>query len=325
MSTTNYPSSNPQDQPPRNNAKNAVIALLAVAFIGSIGYAIYSNNHHQTIQQTQQTQISKVVDERGQLQRNFDDALVRLDSMSGISNKMQGILSDRQKDISKMKGEIRSILGKQRITEAEKKKAEALLAELNQKISNMEQEVARLTQDNQNLTQDKTVLTQDKEKLTSDLQTVSTEKEGLARKVDVASTLNASNIMITPVQDKKNGEEKVTTKAKKVDKLKITFDVTNRIALSGQTDVYVCITGPDGKMITTPGNGSGTFTTREEGDKLFTAMVPVEFEAGKDKLVEFSWKQESGFQTGTYKIEIYHNGFKIGEGTKELKKGGLFS
>jgi hypothetical protein len=33
---------------------------------------------------------------------------------------------------------------------------------------------------------------------------------------------------------------------------------------------------------------------------------------------------ESDFQKGDYKIEIYHNGFKIGEGTRTLKKGGLF-
>ncbi len=26
----------------------------------------------------------------------------------------------------------------------------------------------------------------------------------------------------------------------------------------------------------------------------------------------------------SYKIEIYHNGFKIGEGVRSLKKGGLF-
>ena len=54
-------------------------------------------------------------------------------------------------------------------------------------------------------------------------------------------------------------------------------------------------------------------------------MVPVEFESGKVKHVQFSWKQDGSFQTGVYKIEIYHNGFKIGEGAKELKKGGLFS
>jgi len=38
-----------------------------------------------------------------QLQKNFDDALVRLDSLSGMSNKLQGVLSDRQKILLKMK------------------------------------------------------------------------------------------------------------------------------------------------------------------------------------------------------------------------------
>jgi len=54
--------------------------------------------------------------------------------------------------------------------------------------------------------------------------------------VDVASTLNATNIYdFQAVQDKKNGEEKKTSKAKKADKLKVSFNVSNRIALSGQT------------------------------------------------------------------------------------------
>jgi len=84
------------------------------------------------------------------------------------------------------------------------------------------------------------------------------------------------------------------------------------------------ILGPDGKPISVPALGSGTFTTRDDGDKVYTAKVPVDFEAGKNKSVQFAWKQNSEFQKGSYKIEIYHNGFKIGEGTRELKKGGLF-
>ncbi|MES1161319.1 MAG: hypothetical protein ABUM51_11210, partial [Bacteroidota bacterium] len=68
----------------------------------------------------------------------------------------------------------------------------------------------------------------------------------------------------------------------------------------------------------------GTFTSREDGDKVYTAKVPVDFEAGKSKPVQFAWKQNSEFQRGNYKIEIYHNGFKIGEGTSTLKKGGIF-
>lgn len=323
MSTTNYPSATPQSQPPKKDFKNLIIGILAAGFLGTWGYLLWNNNKQEQVQQQQQTQIAKVTDEKGQLQKNFDDALVRLDSLTGTNNRMQTQLNERQTEIGKLKGQIRSILKKEKLSEEEKKKAEALIKELNDKISNLEQEVARLTQENQQLNQDKTQLTQEKDKLTQDLQTTTTIKQDLEKKVDIASTLNASNIAITPVKDKKNGQEKVTTNYKKVDKLVISFDVNNRIAQTGQTDVYVCITGPDGKPISVPSLGSGTFTTRDEGDKVFTAKVPVEIEASKTKSVQFAWKQNTPFQKGDYKIEIYHNGFKIGEGTRQLK-GGLF-
>src|SRR6267154_1909597 len=211
------------------------------------------------------------------------------------------------------------------LTEAEKKKAEELIKDLNDKVSSMEQQIAQLTQDNQQLTADKTALTADKEKLTNDLSTTTSAKQDLEKKVDVASTLNASNISVTPMHERKDGKDKETTTARKVNKLVIGFDVANRIAQTGQTDVYVCITGPDGKPISVPALGSGSFTTRDEGDKVYTAKVPVDFESGKTKAVQFAWKQNSIVEKGSYKIEIYHNGFKIGEGTRELKKGGLFS
>jgi hypothetical protein len=325
MNTSNTPTVTQERRPPKRDFKTVIIILLAIGFVGTAGYAVYSGNHQEQIEQTQQTQIAKVVDDKGQLQKNFDNALVRLDSLTGFNNKIQSALTGKQNDISKLKIQIRSILKKEKLTENEKKQAEALVVELNDKISNMEQEVARLTVANQGLTQEKVQLTQDKDKLTSDLQTTTSANEELAKKVDIASTLNASNIMITALQDKKNGQEKATDNAKKVNKLKISFDVTNRIAQNGQTDVYVSITGPDGKMILDSAKGSGSFASRDDGQKNFTAMVPVEFESGKMKSVQFSWSQPNGFHMGQYKIEIYHNGYKIGEGTKELKKGGLFS
>jgi len=322
--TTNYPSATPQSQPPRKDYKNLVIGLLAAGFLGTWGYLLWNNNKQEQVQTQQQAQISKVTDEKGQLQKNFDDALVRLDSLTGTNNKLQGQLAEGQGQVAKLKGQIRSILSKQHITEAERKKAEDLIKDLNDKISGLEQQVAQLTQENQQLNADKTALTADKEKLTTDLQTTATAKQDLEKKVDVASTLNASNISITPMHERKDGKDKETTTARKVNKLVIGFDVANRIAQTGQTDVYVCITGPDGKAISVPALGSGTFTSREEGDKVYTAKVPVDFESGKSKSVQFAWKQNSEFAKGNYKIEIYHNGFKIGEGTSTLKKGGIF-
>ncbi len=327
MSTTNYPSATPQSQPPRRDFKNLIIGLLAAGFLGTWGYLLYNNNKQEQVHQTDQTQIAKTTDEKGQIQKNFDDALVRLDSLTGNNNKLQAQLTTANSDIAKKKSEIRGILNKKNATTAELIKAKQLINDLNNKISDLEKQVQDLTTQNTQLTADKTQLTQDKDKLTQDLQTTTTDKQNLEKKVDVASTLNANNIAITPVHERKNGKEKVTTTAKRVDKLVISFDVNNRIAQSGQTDVYVCITGPDGKEISVPALGSGSFTTREDGDKPYTAKVPVDIEAGKTKSVQFAWKQQQGtdFQKGLYKIEIFHNGFKIGEGTRELKKGGLFS
>jgi cell division protein FtsB len=322
--TTNYPSATPQSQPPRKDYKNLIIGLLALGFLGTWGYLLWNNNRQEQVQTQQQNQIAKVTEDKGNLQKNFDDALVRLDSLTGDNTKLHGQVSDKDGKIAQLKTNIREILRKKNITDAEKKKAEGMIKELNDKISNLEQQVAQLTQENTQLNADKTQLTADKDKLTSDLQSTTTAKQDLEKKVDVASTLNASNISITPMQEKKDGKDKETVNAKKVNKLVIGFDVANRIAQTGQTDVYVCITGPDGKPISVPALGSGTFTSRDNGDMVFTAKVPVDFEQGKTKSVQFAWKQNSAFQRGNYKIQIYHNGFLIGEGTRELKKGGIF-
>jgi outer membrane murein-binding lipoprotein Lpp len=324
MSTSNYPSATPQSQPPKKDFRGLIIGLLALGLLGTWGYLLWNNNKSEQVHQSDQATIAKVSDEKSEIQRNFDASLTRLDSVTGINNELQGQLADKSSEISKMKSEIRSILNKKNASQAELKRAKTLISELNGKIDNLEQEVARLTQENLQLNTDLGSEREKTTKLTSDLATTTTAKQDLEQKVDVASTLNASNISVTPINERKNGKEKVTSTAKRVDKLVIAFDVDNRIAQSGNTDLYVSITGPDGKPVSVEALGSGTFTTREEGDKPFTAKVPVTFEAGKKRSVEFAWKQNSDFQRGNYKIEIYHNGFKIGEGTRELKKGGLF-
>jgi len=324
MSTTNYPSASPQSQPPKKDYRGLIIGLLAIGLLGTWGYLLYNNNNQERLITTKDSQIAKVTDEKSELQRSFDASLARLDSVTGSNNQLQSKLTEANTDISKKKAEIRTILNKKNATAAELSRAKELINQLNDKIAGMEKQIEELTASNQQLTTEKTQLTADKEKLTTDLATTSTQKVEAEKKVDIGSTLNAYNITVTPIHERKNGKEKVTTTAKRVDKLVIAFDVDNRIAQSGTTDIYVCITGPDGKPVTVEALGSGTFTTREEGDKLFTAKIPVEYEAGKRKPVQFAWKQNSDFQRGNYKIEIYHNGYKIGEGVRELKKGGLF-
>jgi hypothetical protein len=325
MSTSNYPNSEVDNIPPRKNAKNLIIVLLAFGLAATVVYLIVNQNNTSQVIEQNHLQIAKISDGKGQLQKSFDESLVRLDSMSGISNVMRSKLKGETAQIAQKKAEIRRILNNRNATAAELAKAKDLIAQLNDKIGTMEQDVARLTTDNQSLTQDKVQLTQDNTSLTSDLQTTTSAKQDLEKKVDIASTLNATNIAITPMDVKSNGKEKMTSTAKHVNKLVVSFDVSNRIAQSGTTDVYVCITGPDGKMMAAPAAGAGTFTTHDEGDKSYTAKVPVDFQMAQMKNVQFAFAPGSKFAQGSYTIQIYQNGYKIGEGTRELKKGGLFS
>lgn len=307
----------------KSGMKNAVIGVLSVALVSLGGYTIYDkSNNTKTIQQ-QESKIASVNEEKSTLQSSFDASLARLDSMTTVSTSLQSQLAEKNSEIAKDKEEIRKILNNKNATAKELSRAKTLIASLNEKITGMETQIAQLTQENQTLTQDKITLTADKEKLTQDLSVTTTAKTELEKKVDVASTLNASNIVITPYNVKKNGKEKVSTTAKRVDKLVVSFDVANRIIQAGSTDLYVVVMGPDGQPIA---NGtSGSFTTREDGDKTYTAKLPVDLETAKTKNVAFSFAPGSAFQKGNYKIQIYQNGFLIGEGVRELKKGGLFS
>ena len=88
--------------------------------------------------------------------------------------------------------------------------------------------------------------------------------------------------------------------------------------------MFVSITAPDGTPVAVEALGSGRFVTRDGIEKLFTKKVQVKYIQGEKQTVTVEWKQNSEFQTGNYKIEVYNNGFKIGEGVRSFKKGGLF-
>src|SRR5688572_12526618 len=207
MSNSNSPTATTESREPRKNFKNLIIGVLAVALVCTGGLLIVNKNKSGETIQHQQTEIATVTSEKSDIQKSFDASLARLDSMATLNTSLQGKLTERNKEIAKTKTEIRRILNNKNATAAELSKARNLIASLNDKITGMEQQVAQLTQDNQTLTQDKVVLTQEKEKLNQDLATTTASKDSLVQKVDVASTLNASNIAITPVDVKNSGKE----------------------------------------------------------------------------------------------------------------------
>jgi predicted secreted protein len=328
MTNTNYPSSNQPQSPNRHardkeNTKNIAIGILGAIILGLGGYLVWDLTKDKETAANYETKVASANVTADSLRVEYSDALMRLDSITGSNNNMQGMLTDKESEIGRLKGEINKILKNKNATAADLARAKTMIAQLNDKIGTLEAEVARLTGENQQLATTNVVLQGEKQTLEANLQSTTVEKEALAKTVDVGSTFTASNIQIKPVQERKSGKEKETTTAKRVDKLYISFDVENRIAQSGPADLYVIVTGPNGQVISDQNLGSGVLTTRQDGDKPFTYRTTVEYEQGVKKNVQVPLRQKD-FQTGNYKIEVYQNGFKIAEGIRTLKKGGIF-
>ena len=327
MSYTNYPSASGEQpaQAPQDNRK-IIYGVLIAALLGTWGYIIYDKNKNaETITQVQQ-QYTTADSARNSVETEYNDALARMDSLTGDNTKLQGDLAARKTEIDNLKSRIKTELSKK---DGDLNKTRTMIKELNGKITDLLAEVEQLkvqnqelTVSNQQLNTDKETLTQQKTQVEQNLATTQADK---AHVEDIGATLHASNINITALNVKNSGKEKTTTTAKRVDVFRISFDLDeNRIAPSGSKDLYVCVTGPDGNPITIPASSSN-FTTRDDGDKVFTNKISVNYEQGKRTPVSFDWKPESGkYITGDYKIQVYQNGYKIGESVKSLKKGGLF-
>jgi myosin heavy subunit len=314
-------------QPKQKDNRKIIYTILIIALLGTWAYIIYDKSKTRGELSQKDSQITDVTSAKDSLQRKLLDASTRIDSLTTGNFQLQGSLAEKNSDILKLKANVASTLKKEKLSAAEVKEANEKIAQLNQmidgltaQIQQLKQENAQLTSDNKQLTGEKNQLTSDKQNLQQDLSKTQGEKQVLAEKVDVASTLHASNINVTAVHVKGNGKETETSNAKRADMFVISCLLDeNRVTPSGTKALYVCVFNPDGS----PSGSNGTFTTREDGDKSYTDKVTVNYEQGKSTPVSFNWKPTGNFASGDYKIEIYNNGFKIGEGRKTLKKGGF--
>lgn len=327
MSYENFPQSEkPAEQPePRKSSRNVLTGFLILALLATWGYIIYDNNQKRQEKDSLTAQIVSSDSAKNELQQELDDAAMRLDALKTSNARADSLLQTKDKDIQDLQSRIQKILNDKNATQAQLNEARRLIAQLKGNIDTYASEIESLKLENLQLTEKNVEITAQRDSVRRSYDSASvviSEKESI---IDIGSTLHASNFKITGVQEKASGREKETSKAKKVDKIRITFTIDeNRITQSGSKDIYIAITSPDGRPVTTDALGSGQFMTRDGTEKFFTRKVNIHYVQGQSQTVNVEWSQDSGFQTGNYRIEVYNNGFKIGQGTVNFRKGGLF-
>src|SRR5688500_3826630 len=319
------PESTPPDRPSNNKSRNFLIGALIVALLGTWGYLIWDKSKTKEEKQTLTTQIVNADSSKNELQRELNDAAMRLDMLKTTNSRADSLLKTKDKDIQALKSRVQAILNDKNATAAQLAEARRLIAQLNGSIEIYTAEIERLQGEKIQLVAEKRKVTEERNIVKRNLDSATSVIKDKEELIDIGSTLHASNFSIVGVKEKSGGKEKETTTAKRVDKLRISFDLDeNRLTPSGPKDIFISITAPDGSPIAVEALGSGKFVTREGIEKDFTKKVEVDYKQGEKQKVNVEWKQDKDFQTGNYRIEIYNNGFKIGEGIRTFKKGGLF-
>ncbi|WP_341837664.1 hypothetical protein WJU16_07290 [Chitinophaga pollutisoli] len=315
--TFNAGTPNPGPEKPKSNKNGLIYGILIAALVGTWGYMYYDKSQSSKEIAIKENQLDTITNSRNELQAEYDAAQARLDDLISQNSRMDSLVKSKDKEIADMKGRITSILSNKNATAAQLAEARRLIEELKSRTEGYVQTIERLEGE-------KIVLAGERDYARKERDSVTTVKDSLGKRVDLGSVLHASNIKLSPINVRKNGKEEVTTKAKRADMMRVSFDLDNRIATTGDKEIYVSITAPDGSPLAVEALGSGRFTLEDGTEKLYTVKKTVSYQSGGITPVSMDWKQNSDFKPGDYAVEIYQDGFKIGAGKVNLKKGGLF-
>jgi len=286
------------------------IGVLILIIVGSW---IYFNSSKVDIITTYDNKIAVIDSAKSKIQAEFIEVSAKADSLTNQNTSLQGDLLDKSNQIQKLKSNISTILRKQNATDTELAEAKALIADLNGKVTNLFADLTKAQAENKDLTAKNEVLTNTNTTLNSNLTATQKEKERLQ---DIGSTLHASTFSIQALKIKDDGTEKKTTNTRKANTIRLSFQIDkNKITPTGSQELFVCITAPDGKAF----NEVGKINTREDGAKAYSNKLSVQYEQNKELPVSYDIKNIK-FTEGEYLVEIYHNGFKIGEGKTKLTK-----
>lgn len=292
------------------NGKNILIIVLILLVIVS-GIKLYLDNIDKT---RKSEEILILSEENNELNRRIDSMNFQLDLRIQEIAKLGG-------DVSALE-EIRDQLTRER--NLDRKRSADEITSLNQRITaysrtlqEKDDEILRLREVNQQLFAENTELKTSQAEIEEEVSQLSLQKMELEEKVNIAATLKAENIVVAAVNSR-GREREDGFRNRQIEKLKVSFNLAdNKVAPKGHRDIYVQIIAPNNQPIFDVAKGSGTFDI-DGREEFYTAHQDIIFDNSLQQLTYF-YEKGTKYNSGTYEVRIYADGFQIGTKTFEVK------
>lgn len=302
----------------RNNRTLIYIILIALLVGANIFlYIKYTQKEKQTITLTEALNIDsmRIVD----LDAKYTSALTELNAMRGQNRLLDSLLDVKESEIKSMKANLDKALKDKKISDAEYKKQVEMLQSV---ISDLKNQITVLEKEKGILIEQKDALGKQLNATLDENGQLKQQNKVLAKKATIGALLKAQNLKAVGVfgRGKKNKEVE-TNNAKKVENIRVCFDVDENKASEPGTKVFMLrIVSPEGVTLAVQSQGSGVFELAESGEKSqYTMKQEINYEQKKRNVCMYWEGAAGGFNKGTYTIEVYQDGYNVGTTTLVLK------
>ncbi len=280
-----------------------------MALLVAMGIAAYFifNQKSQLEEMQQVNEISKqqLEDEYASIDTQYEGFKISIKNDSLLQQ-----LSNEQAKVQRLREELRTVKATDK---AEISRLTNELASLRKILKSYIAQIDSLNRANEKLTKEKEEITNKYQETTRTLNQVSQEKANLNEKVTRAAKLDATAISVRATNLKGKDQKKI----KKVEQLIVSFTVTKNItAEPGERTIYVRIMKPDDDVLVK--NRANTFPY-ENGNIQYSIKRVIEY-GGEEVNVSLFWKVEEFLMPGTYRVDIFADGNRIGSKSFSLEK-----
>lgn len=258
------------------------------------------------------------------MNEEVNDYLLRLETYRTDNSTLVGVRDSLRTVILEKQKEIQKSLHLKNITDRKLKENQALLESARMDIDGLMDEKNTYVASLDSLATALNVLQLEYDDLSDRYGRVRTEADRTAADLeeldDRASTLLATYLSADGVRERGAGKEKTINRAKRVEQLKVCFNLgANRVLDPGSEQViYLKIIGPDGVTLST---GENVFLDRENGEEsIYTHRYTFPYNNKPEQLYCTYYEQPGQeFAEGAYQALLYHRGRLIGEYSFALK------
>ncbi|CAN1574159.1 hypothetical protein MCERE19_03543 [Spirosomataceae bacterium] len=312
-----------------NNSSNSIIKaglVLALVIAAIFGY-LYFNEKQENSQNN--VSITEKTNELLRTNTKLDSISVQLDAkiaeiaaLGGQIDELEALKAELQKDkrnlMSSKSFDVKAYQSKI-------KDYEALLLEKDVEIAKLREENAVLNNQNQVLNSENTGLKTTnsdlrtaKEALADSVYKTTVQNRELSEKVTLASALRPMNYAVSAINSRGKEREGEEFKARRVDRVKVSFKLAeNPLTKKENKTIYMRMIDPTGNVVSDMATGSGAFSFGGK-ETMYTAKQTILY-SNSGQTIEYIYNRGANYEKGAYKIELYADGFRIGQTSFNIK------